>query len=77
MSEEKLKGKVVDLVTKRKKQLLFSEKELDEMGILSAKTLRSHRSQGIGLPYVRIGRTIRYRRDHIVEYLKRNTVRPS
>ena len=48
----------------------------DEFG-LSAATLRVWRRRGIGPRYLRIGRSIRYRRADIEEYLAQRTVEPS
>lgn len=58
------------------RKLFFSEKELEAMGLWSAGTLRNHRVKGIGLPYVRVGRTIRYSRKDLLEYLKANRLKP-
>lgn len=41
-----------------------------------AGSLRQDRHRGVGLPYVRIGRRIRYRADDVVAYLDARSVMP-
>lgn len=43
----------------------------------SPSTLANHRSLGIGLPYVKIGRSVRYRESQVMAYLAElETIRP-
>jgi hypothetical protein len=63
---------------KKSKKVAFTEKELEAMGICSAKTLKRHRYQGIGLPYVKIGpRRVRYLKADLLKYLKANRIEPA
>ncbi|WP_039828406.1 helix-turn-helix transcriptional regulator [Nocardia testacea] len=55
---------------------LLTEREVAELVGTSPGTLRQDRSADRGLPYVRIGRRIRYRADDIEAYLDAHTVRP-
>lgn len=56
---------------------LWDERRVsDETGI-PLGTLRQHRHRGIGLPYVRIGRRVRYRPTDVAGYLAANTITPA
>ena len=39
-------------------------------------SLEEQRSRGVGLPYVKISKAVKYRADHIAEFLESQTVRP-
>lgn len=41
------------------------------------QTLAVHRMNGSGPPYIRLGRSIRYRKCDLIEWLESNTVRPA
>tara|TARA_B100000315_G_C14439695_1_gene524123 strand:- start:591 stop:797 length:207 start_codon:yes stop_codon:yes gene_type:complete len=53
---------------------LLSEKEVQEIYKLNARTLQRDRVLGKGIPYVKIGRRVRYKRSDIEKYIKRHTV---
>ena len=53
---------------------LLSEKEVQEIYKLNARTLQRDRVLGRGIPYVKIGRRVRYKRRDIEKYIKRHTV---
>lgn len=53
---------------------LIGEKEAAELLKLSVKTLRKWRSLGIGIKYVKMGRSIRYRLIDIESFLNASTV---
>ena len=53
---------------------LLSEKEVQEIYKLNARTLQRDRVLGRGIPYVKIGRRVRYKRSDIEKYIKRHTV---
>jgi len=53
---------------------LLTETEASKLLNVSLSKLRRDRSLGIGLPFTRIGRTVRYSEDDITDYLKKNTV---
>lgn len=54
----------------------LTEKEVSEMLSLSLSTLRIHRMQGKGLPYVKFARTVRYKLSDVQEYLDSKTIQP-
>jgi len=54
----------------------LTEKEIEKMGIRSASACRNDRWSGRNLiPYVRIGKNIRYKKKDILDFLAKNTVR--
>ncbi|MBF6138693.1 helix-turn-helix domain-containing protein [Nocardia farcinica] len=55
---------------------LLTETQVEELVHIPAGTLRCDRAKGRGLPYVKIGRRVRYRAEDIAAYLEANTVRP-
>ena len=53
----------------------MTERELENMGIRSAQTLRNDRWSGQNiLPFVKIGKSIKYKRKDVLDFLKKNTV---
>ncbi len=56
-------------------ETLLTEEEVSQMTKLSLSTLRAHRQKGKGLPYVKIGKAVRYRMSDILEYIEKHTVR--
>jgi predicted DNA-binding transcriptional regulator AlpA len=62
---------------------LLTEQEVAEMLSLSVTTLRSMRSRNRlkeardPIPFIKIGRIVRYNEDEILQYLDRNTTSPS
>lgn len=55
---------------------LIVESQAAELLKLSCRTLQAWRPLGIGPPYVRVGRAIRYRRGDLIAWIKQNTVAP-
>lgn len=55
--------------------LLLTESEVSRITKLSPSTLRAHRQKGIGFPYVKIGKAVRYRRSDVLAYIEEHTVR--
>ena len=53
---------------------LLNENELSDLIDRGVQTLRNERFKGKGIPYVKIGRSVRYRVSDIKEYLKKNLV---
>lgn len=71
-----MSAEIINIMQKSGK-ILFTEKELEKMGFGNAATLRNYRHLGRGLPFVRIGqRSIRYRRDDLINHLNANRVDP-
>ena len=64
------------------KKLFYTGKELDEMGLISEGTLRNQRVKakknggGKFIPYVMVGRSVKYRKDDVIRFIKENSVRP-
>jgi hypothetical protein len=54
----------------------LSEKETAASVEKSIRTLRQWRRKGVGPPYARFGRTIKYHLPALVEHFKANEVRP-
>ena len=55
---------------------LLTEVQAADLLRMSSRTLQAWRSQGVGPPFVRAGRAIRYRRSAIVMWTMENTVVP-
>ena len=52
----------------------LNEKEVAILIGVSVYTLRSHRHKGVGLPYVKYGKSVRYSYADICEYLESRKV---
>ena len=55
---------------------LLTERQTAELLNISTRTLQAWRSDSVGPPFIRVGRTIRYRRGALVAWMEANTVRP-
>ena len=60
-----------------KKKHFYSEAEVAQMGIKSRAALRNDRWTGKGLPYVKVGKSVRYYHFDVEKYLKDRKVTPS
>jgi predicted DNA-binding transcriptional regulator AlpA len=56
------------------KKRFLTEKEVSEMTGIALSTLRNHRSLGVGLPYCKFGRIVRYSLDETLNFFKAHTV---
>lgn len=56
---------------------LLTAKELAAHTKQSVQTLAQQRMEGRGIPYVTIGRAIRYKLSDVIDHIEKNTVRPS
>ena len=54
----------------------LNEKEVSNLTGLALPTLRNHRSKGCGLPYIKIGKTVRYSFQDIIEYFEGHKINP-
>lgn len=54
----------------------MNEKEASNLTGLALPTLRNHRSKGCGLPYIKIGRAVRYSFRDIIEYFEGHKINP-
>jgi len=52
----------------------ISEKEVAQMLDCSLQTLRNDRSRGVGLPYVKLGRSVRYSLNDVIEYVEKHKI---
>ncbi|WP_094722100.1 helix-turn-helix domain-containing protein [Bombiscardovia coagulans] len=55
---------------------LLTPAEAAEILVIPISTLNAWRTQKTGLPYVHIGRLVRYRPEDVAALISRNTVRP-
>jgi hypothetical protein len=56
--------------------VLLTEAQVAEIIGLPAATIKAHRARGVGLPYVKFGKRVRYRADDIAAYIAANTITP-
>ena len=56
---------------------LLTEKAVAEKLGLHVQTLRNHRFQGRGIPYVKIGSAVRYDEDDLKAYIEARKVKPA
>jgi predicted DNA-binding transcriptional regulator AlpA len=52
----------------------INEKQVAEMTRLSVATLRNDRWLGRGIPYVKLGRSVRYSLEAVLNYMQAHTV---
>jgi len=57
------------------KNVLLTEQELADLTKTSVKTLQGHRWQKVGIPYLKIGRAVRYRLEDVERYLDQAVVK--
>ncbi len=55
---------------------LLTEKELATRLCLSVQTLRNHRFQGRGVPYMKIGSAVRYKEADVYDWLEKQKIQP-
>ena len=55
-------------------EVLLKEEDVAEMIKLALSTLRNMRHNQKGLPYVKLGRAVRYKRSDVEQYINENTV---
>ena len=48
----------------------LTEKEVAEITGISLSTLRNERSLGQGMPYVKLGRSVRYSLSDVIDYME-------
>jgi predicted DNA-binding transcriptional regulator AlpA len=52
----------------------LNEKEISNLTGLALSTLRNHRHKGVGLPYIKVGRAVRYSFRDVVEYFESHKI---
>lgn len=55
---------------------LLTEEDVSKLTKLSLSTLRLHRQKGKGLPYIKIEKSVRYKREDVLVYLNTHRVVP-
>jgi excisionase family DNA binding protein len=53
---------------------LLTEQEVSDLLRIPLQTLRNHRSLGCGLPYLKLGRSVRYSLADVDEYLSAHKI---
>ena len=64
-----------DIAMSKLEKAFLTEREVAELGIRSRQALRNDRWLGRGLPFYRVGRSVRYLKKDVAAYLKRNRVK--
>ena len=62
------------MVLKNKEFELLSEKEVEETYKINTRTLQRERSIGTGIPYVKLGKRVRYKKGDVEKYIIKNTI---
>lgn len=64
-------------MTDRDRETLYlSEKEIAKITGISVQTLRNHRCQRRGLPYVKLARLVRYNLSDVLSYFEKRKIIP-
>jgi len=50
------------------------EKTTSEITKIGVQTLRNHRHMGIGIPYIKIGRSVRYSLHDVIEFMESHKI---
>jgi hypothetical protein len=53
---------------------LLKERETAERLNQSVQTLRNHRSRGIGVPYVKLGKSVRYCAEDVERFIREHRI---
>lgn len=53
----------------------IKEREVAETTSRSLSTLRNERSRGVGIPYIKIGRSVRYSSSDVREYMEARKIK--
>jgi len=69
MKKEELAG--------RPNRRFLTEREVEELGVASRRTLQTWRLLGHGPPYIKVRRSVRYRSTDIEQWLAAQTVTPA
>ena len=56
------------------KKILLTEQEVEDDYGINKRTLQRERVYKTGIPYVKIGRRVRYKRSTVDQYIQDNTV---
>ena len=53
----------------------INEHEVAEVTSRSVSTLRNERSRGVGIPYIKIGRSVRYSSTDVSDYMESRKIK--
>ena len=56
------------------KEILLTEQEVEKLYGINKRTLQRERTFNTGIPYVKLGKRVRYQRSTIDKYIKDNTI---
>lgn len=54
----------------------MNEREVSNLTGLALSTLRNHRCKSKGLPYIKVGKAVRYSFQDIIEYFEGHKIKP-
>jgi len=54
----------------------LTEEDVSKLTKLSLQTLRNNRSTGKGFPYIKIGRSVRYKKSDVLQFMEDHKVIP-
>jgi len=57
-----------------KQKLSYTTKETSELTGIAVSTLEHNRFNRVGIPYIKIGKSIRYKHDDIVKYIEEHRI---
>jgi hypothetical protein len=56
--------------------VLLTEKQVEAATGVPIASLKTDRCRGVGMPYVKLGRRVRYRADEVAAYIAGHTITP-
>ncbi len=57
--------------------MYINEKEVSRITARAVQTLRNDRFKRVGIPYCKIGRSIRYNREDVISFMESRKVNPN
>ncbi|MFC1733564.1 helix-turn-helix transcriptional regulator [candidate division KSB1 bacterium] len=54
----------------------ITEIQVSEITSLALSTLRNQRFEGRGIPYCKIGKSVRYNKDDVIQYMEQRKITP-
>lgn len=73
----RVKGKKIPTEKNRVKKQFYSERELEDLGLASVRSLQQWRLRRLGPPYIKCGHSVRYRFADVEAWLASRTVVPT
>ena len=53
----------------------INENQVSKITKIALSTLRNNRSKGLGIPYIKLGRSVRYDLQDIIEFMEAHKIR--